>query len=617
MKRLLTSTTALSLVLTPLGVKPAIAQILSENGSVLAIDGTILCDGSAGEVCDPALFVEQAAEIEARVMAEEAAAEEQRLQAEAAAAEEERLQAEAVAAEEQRLQAEAAAAEEERLQAEAAPAEEQRLQEEAAAAVIVPQPLAEPEVVKEPELLVEHEVNTEDVVQPVDPTTGPELAVEPALPAEIILPDAPVNDPAAGLKEAEPLDLSLITPIEAVTPEETQVEALSEILVEPTESMASAPLAAEMALPFVEPAPPEATSNDGSLAEPIEIVPLSQVPVADGASVVTQTLTEANVRSSTQEFAAAPVTLSDGRRSGLTDFEKVGLVALGALVVGAIISEGRKEERRVVSNTGDRVVVLRPDGTYQVLKDDDTVLRRPGSTVRTETFNDGSTRTIVQRTDGSQIVTIRDASGRVLRRAQYDRLGRERVLIDDFQDEEPVIIRDLPRPKKDRVVISSKDADAALKARMAALEAKKARRGFSLRQIREISEVRDLAAMIDVDSITFDSGSAAIKAGEAEGLADLGQLMQELLEENPGEMFLIEGHTDAVGHPAMNLSLSDRRAESVALALAEYFDIPPENLIVQGYGESELLVDTQRDERANRRVVVRVITPLLKQRSGG
>jgi hypothetical protein len=30
-----------------------------------------------------------------------------------------------------------------------------------------------------------------------------------------------------------------------------------------------------------------------------------------------------------------------------------------------------------VSNTGDRVVMLLPDGSYQVLKDDDAVIRQP------------------------------------------------------------------------------------------------------------------------------------------------------------------------------------------------------------------------------------------------
>ena len=95
-------------------------------------------------------------------------------------------------------------------------------------------------------------------------------------------------------------------------------------------------------------------------------------------------------------------------------------------------------------------------------------------------------------------------------------------------------------------------------------------------------------------------------------LADLGRLMQDLLAENPREIFLIEGHTDATGKAAMNLALSDRRAESVALALTEYFDIPPENMVVQGYGETELLIDTQANEPRNRRVEVRVITPLLR-----
>ena len=62
-----------------------------------------------------------------------------------------------------------------------------------------------------------------------------------------------------------------------------------------------------------------------------------------------------------------------------------------------------------------------------------------------------------------------------------------------------------------------------------------------------------------------------------------------------------------------SISAEAARADAqVALALTEYFDIPPENLVVQGYGEGELLVDTQADERANRRAVVRVITPLMQ-----
>ncbi len=63
-------------------------------------------------------------------------------------------------------------------------------------------------------------------------------------------------------------------------------------------------------------------------------------------------------------------------------------------------------------------------------------------------------------------------------------------------------------------------------------------------------------------------------------------------------MFLIEGHTDAVGTEEDNLSLSDRRAEAVAVALTEQFQIPPENLTTQGYGEQQLKVPVQGPDEA-------------------
>ena len=78
-------------------------------------------------------------------------------------------------------------------------------------------------------------------------------------------------------------------------------------------------------------------------------------------------------------------------------------------------------------------------------------------------------------------------------------------------------------------------------------------------------------------------------------------------------MFLIEGHTDAVGSDIDNLSLSDRRAESVAIILSDEFQVPPENLTTQGYGEQYLKELTNGPSRENRRVAVRRITPLLSR----
>ena len=123
--------------------------------------------------------------------------------------------------------------------------------------------------------------------------------------------------------------------------------------------------------------------------------------------------------------------------------------------------------------------------------------------------------------------------------------------------------------------------------------------------------MRELAPEVELDAITFRSGSAAIDPSQAEELASLGRVMERIVNDRPWEVFLIEGHTDAVGDAGYNLALSDRRAETVALALSEFFDVPPENMVVQGYGERFLKIETLEDERQNRRAAVRRITPLL------
>lgn len=99
---------------------------------------------------------------------------------------------------------------------------------------------------------------------------------------------------------------------------------------------------------------------------------------------------------------------------------------------------------------------------------------------------------------------------------------------------------------------------------------------------------------------------------QLDALDSVGLALEEVLANNPDEVFLIEGHTDAVGSDQANLLLSDRRAEAVAVALSEDFAIPPENLVTQGYGEQQLKVVTPNAERENRRVAIRRITPLLR-----
>jgi len=334
------------------------------------------------------------------------------------------------------------------------------------------------------------------------------------------------------------------------------------------------------------------------------------------AEVVTEEVTEEDVRTSDEDFdtkvtaaGEAEAAASNDDDSGLSDFEKALLLGLGAVAVGSVLNNGEK----IVSRSGDRVVVQDDTGELRVLKDDNALLRRPGDEVQTQTFDDGSTRTIVTKSDGSRVETIRSRDGTVLRRTNFDAQGREYVLVDDLVEEREVVVNDLPQVQEtQQAQRASTQDEAALRQALQTELRNDQGRTFSLRQVREIREVRSLAPQLELDAVRFPTGSAAIQPEQARSLANIGTTLRDLIQKDPRTVILVEGHTDAVGDASYNLALSDRRAETVALALTEYFDVPPANLITQGYGESQLRVPTTSAEPANRRAVVRNITGLLR-----
>lgn len=316
--------------------------------------------------------------------------------------------------------------------------------------------------------------------------------------------------------------------------------------------------------------------------------------VAGAIKVLDRTLTDEDIRKSSEDFGAALGQV--GLKTGTLDYRRVDM--------GKVLQTGD----RVVTNSGDRMVVEN-NGIMRVLRNDDVLLNRPGTNVQVFQYKDGSTRNLMAYEDGSQVETVRAPDGRVMRRSTIAPDGTEVVLFDDTRQTEQVVVNDLPEVRNASVVAyqSNSDMSGALGAQANA----EAGRQFSLAQVRDIDAVRKMAPGINIDTIHFASNSAAIRPEEAEELAALGYAMLEAIALNPREVFLIEGHTDARGHEAYNLSLSDRRAESVALALIEYFAVPPENIVLQGYGEGDLLVVTDAAEQANRRAAVRRITPLL------
>lgn len=141
---------------------------------------------------------------------------------------------------------------------------------------------------------------------------------------------------------------------------------------------------------------------------------------------------------------------------------------------------------------------------------------------------------------------------------------------------------------------------------------RKLERKYTLDEIRYNPPVRDSVRSVDIDSITFDTGSWDVRDDQITKLENIGLAMEDAIKKDPKTIFMVEGYTDAVGSDEDNLSLSDRRAESVAEVLTKYFSIPAENLTTQGYGEQYLKVKTDGPEERNRRVAIRNITPLLQ-----
>ncbi len=271
----------------------------------------------------------------------------------------------------------------------------------------------------------------------------------------------------------------------------------------------------------------------------------------------------------------------------------------------------KSESDRVIVRLGDQVIIRSQDENERFLRDADDV-----DVVQ---LRGGRTRTTVTRPNGVQIITITNRYGEIIRRVRRLPNGREIVLIDNRQEERPVVNFDIrlprlvvPIPRRDYVVDLQRASEADIEAALTAPPVERVERIYSLEEVRRNERLRDKVRRIDLDTVTFASGSAAISRSQVRTLTRIGEALEDVIYEDPDEIYLVEGHTDAVGSALYNLALSDRRAESVAIILSESFDIPPENLITQGYGEDYLKIPTLGDERRNRRVTIRRITPLIR-----
>jgi outer membrane protein OmpA-like peptidoglycan-associated protein len=303
------------------------------------------------------------------------------------------------------------------------------------------------------------------------------------------------------------------------------------------------------------------------------------------------------------------------------------------------------EGNRTVIRESDRVII-REGGRDMIRHDEAARFAFNAREVNVERRGD-ITATVALRPDGSRIVTEVDVNGRLLRRIRRDVAGREVIIIDNtvvvggpavvvggpvlavgapavavgvgvaglaiggpgfFVDIAPPVVRIAPELYVRETVRATPDQ---IFLTLAAPPVEPIGRRYSLDEIRYNEPLRARMPRIDIDTVNFETASWEISPDQAALLGGVAQGIRRAVERNPAEVFLIEGHTDAVGNDVDNLSLSDRRAEAVAVLLTNQFGVPPENLTSQGYGKQFLKIPSPGPERVNRRVAVRRITPLL------
>ncbi len=140
---------------------------------------------------------------------------------------------------------------------------------------------------------------------------------------------------------------------------------------------------------------------------------------------------------------------------------------------------------------------------------------------------------------------------------------------------------------------------------------RKVPRRYTVAEIEEEPEIRTAMPAIEIDNIHFGFNEAFLREEEVENLDRIAEVVEKILAAHPDEVFMIEGHTDAVGSDAYNLKLSRERAQAVKKALTSYYAIAPRNLVTAGYGERYLKIPTAEPEEENRRVSFRRVTPLV------
>jgi outer membrane protein OmpA-like peptidoglycan-associated protein len=487
-------------------------------------------------------------------------------------------------------------------------------------------------------------VPAEEAPAAAAPETSPSVVLPqttPILPPTLAVPQTPEPELPTLASPESPTSTPPTAPTPPVEAPTLSVPATPPPVLPTTPPQAAAP-ASEQPAPQAEmqpppTLPPPAQAPDETVAAPSAA---ETPPVAEGQKAEKKEEPgffsrlfgggKKEPEATEQATAPSPTELPDTEKE-----EKPSLPIFKELppIEGPKVVAVAPNEAEVAKEDDDKRIIVKEDGQLTVKHDDNDRFRRRGEDIKVEKGSGGATITTVVRPNGTEVVTVRDAGGDIVQRYRKEKNGQIEILIGErdsvgrprqHQDQQGPqsgpngfdFARSLPKLRipipRDQYIVGSQGASrSTIEQALIAPPVEAIERPYSLEEIRRSERLRAKLRRIDVDTVNFEFGADTIAEDQVPQLQAIGNALAAIIADDPNEVFLIEGHTDAVGSDLANLALSDRRAESIAVILNYYFNIPPENLVTQGYGEQYLKVLTAGPERQNRRVSVRRITPLL------
>ena len=152
---------------------------------------------------------------------------------------------------------------------------------------------------------------------------------------------------------------------------------------------------------------------------------------------------------------------------------------------------------------------------------------------------------------------------------------------------------------------ASAEAEQSRKAAEAQLAAAQAAQADAAKLQKQLADMEakqtDRGLVLTLGDVLFDSGRAELKAGATRTVDRLAAFMRD----HPERSLQVEGYTDSVGSDALNLALSQRRADAVQAALVSR-GVEGSRITTNGMGKANPVAsnDTAEGRQRNRRVEI-------------